>query len=85
MDVSCKICGGKGCNVCKHTGWLEILGCGMVHPNVLEACNIDNQKYTGFAFGMGIERAAMLKYGVNDLRLYFENDFRFLDQFKSAY
>jgi phenylalanyl-tRNA synthetase alpha chain len=85
MDVSCKICGGKGCNVCKHTGWLEILGCGMVHPNVLEACNIDSQKYTGFAFGMGIERAAMLKYGVNDLRLYFENDLRFLDQFKSAY
>jgi phenylalanyl-tRNA synthetase alpha chain len=85
MDVSCKICGGKGCNVCKHTGWLEILGCGMVHPNVLEACNIDSKKYTGFAFGMGIERAAMLKYGVNDLRLYFENDLRFLDQFKSAY
>jgi phenylalanyl-tRNA synthetase alpha chain len=85
MDVSCKICGGKGCNVCKHTGWLEILGCGMVHPNVLEACNIDSRKYTGFAFGMGIERAAMLKYGVNDLRLYFENDLRFLDQFKSAF
>ena len=85
MDVSCKICGGKGCNVCKYTGWLEILGCGMVHPNVLEACNIDSKKYTGFAFGMGIERAAMLKYGVNDLRLYFENDLRFLDQFKSAY
>jgi phenylalanyl-tRNA synthetase alpha chain len=85
MDVSCKICGGKGCNVCKHTGWLEILGCGMVHPNVLQACNIDSKKYTGFAFGMGIERAAMLKYGVNDLRLYFENDLRFLDQFKSAY
>jgi phenylalanyl-tRNA synthetase alpha chain len=85
MDVSCKICGGKGCNVCKHTGWLEILGCGMVHPNVLEACNIDSKKYTGFAFGMGIERAAMLKYGVNDLRLYFENDLRFLDQFKCAY
>ncbi len=85
MDVSCKICGGKGCNVCKHTGWLEILGCGMVHPNVLEACNIDSKKYTGFAFGMGIERAAMLKYGVNDLRLYFENDLRFLDQFKSAF
>jgi phenylalanyl-tRNA synthetase alpha chain len=85
MDVSCKICGGKGCNVCKHTGWLEILGCGMVHPNVLEASNIDSNKYTGFAFGMGIERAAMLKYGVNDLRLYFENDLRFLDQFKSAY
>jgi phenylalanyl-tRNA synthetase alpha chain len=84
MDVSCKICGGKGCNVCKHTGWLEILGCGMVHPNVLEACNIDSKKYTGFAFGMGIERAAMLKYGVNDLRLYFENDIRFLDQFKTT-
>jgi phenylalanyl-tRNA synthetase alpha chain len=85
MDVSCKICGGKGCNVCKHTGWLEILGCGMVHPNVLEACNIDSKKYTGFAFGMGIERAAMLKYGVNDLRLYFENDLRFLEQFKTAF
>jgi len=85
MDVSCRICGGKGCNVCKHTGWLEILGCGMVHPNVLEACNIDSKKYTGFAFGMGIERAAMLKYGVNDLRLYFENDLRFLDQFKAAF
>jgi phenylalanyl-tRNA synthetase alpha chain len=85
MDVSCKICGGKGCNVCKHTGWLEILGCGMVHPNVLESSNIYSKKYTGFAFGMGIERAAMLKYGVNDLRLYFENDLRFLDQFKTAF
>ena len=85
MDVTCFICGGSGCNICKKTGWVEILGCGMVHPNVLEACNIDSQKYTGFAFGMGIERAAMLKYGVNDLRLYFENDLRFLDQFKSAY
>jgi phenylalanyl-tRNA synthetase alpha chain len=85
MDVSCRICGGKGCNVCKHTGWLEVLGCGMVHPNVLEACNIDSKKFTGFAFGMGIERAAMLKYGVNDLRLYFENDLRFLEQFKSAF
>jgi phenylalanyl-tRNA synthetase alpha chain len=84
MDVSCKICHGKGCNVCKHTGWLEVLGCGMVHPNVLEACNIDSKKYTGFAFGMGIERIAMLKYSVNDLRLYFENDVRFLDQFKAA-
>jgi phenylalanyl-tRNA synthetase alpha chain len=84
MDVSCAICGGKGCNVCKYTGWLEVLGCGMVHPNVLESCNIDSKKYTGFAFGMGIERAAMLKYQVNDLRLYFENDLRFLDQFKSA-
>lgn len=85
MDVSCRICGGKGCNVCKYTGWLELLGCGMVHPNVLEACNIDSNKFTGFAFGMGIERAAMLKYQVNDLRLYFENDLRFLDQFKTAF
>jgi len=85
MDVSCKICGGKGCNVCKYTGWLEILGCGMVNPNVLEACIIDSRKYTGFAFGMGIERLAMLKYQVNDLRLYFENDLRFLEQFKTAF
>ena len=85
MDVSCRICGGKGCNVCKYTGWLEILGCGMVHPNVLDSCNIDSKKYTGFAFGMGIERLAMLKYQVNDLRLYFENDTRFLDQFKTAF
>ncbi len=85
MDVSCKICGGKGCNVCKYTGWLEILGCGMVNPAVLEACNIDSKKYTGFAFGMGIERLTMLKYQVNDLRLYFENDIRFLDQFKTAF
>ncbi len=84
MDVSCTICGGLGCNVCKYTGWLEVLGCGMVHPNVLEACGIDSKKYTGFAFGMGIERAAMLKYQVNDLRLYFENDLRFLDQFKTV-
>jgi phenylalanyl-tRNA synthetase alpha chain len=84
MDVSCRICGGKGCNVCKYTGWLEVLGCGMVHPKVLEACNIDSKKYTGFAFGMGIERIAMLKYQVNDLRLYFENDIRFLDQFKTS-
>jgi phenylalanyl-tRNA synthetase alpha chain len=85
MDVSCKICGGKGCNVCKYTGWLEILGCGMVHPNVLAASNIDSDKYTGFAFGMGIERLAMLKYQVNDLRLYFENDVRFLNQFKTVF
>jgi phenylalanyl-tRNA synthetase alpha chain len=85
MDVSCKICGGKGCNVCKYTGWLEVLGCGMVHPNVLESCNIDSNKYTGFAFGMGIERLAMLKYQVNDLRLYFENDIRFLEQFRTAF
>jgi len=85
MDVSCSICGGKGCNICKHTGWLEILGCGMVDPNVLDNCGIDSEKYTGFAFGMGVERIAMLKYQVKDLRLYFENDVRFLRQFKSAY
>ena len=85
MDISCNICGGKGCNICKYTGWVEILGCGMVDPNVLEACNIDSEKYTGFAFGMGIERIAMLKYRVNDLRLYFENDIRFLKQFRAAY
>ena len=81
VDVSCNLCGGKGCPVCKGTGWLEILGCGMVDPNVLEANGIDPQKYSGFAFGMGIERIAMLKYGVGDLRLYFENDVRFLRQF----
>ena len=84
MDVSCNLCGGKGCNVCKGTGWLEIMGCGMVDPNVLESCGIDSKKYSGFAFGMGIERIAMLKYGVKDLRLYFENDVRFLRQFDSA-
>jgi len=81
MDVSCSICGGKGCNVCKYTGWLEIGGCGMVHPNVLESSKIDSKNYTGFAFGMGIERITMLKYGVKDLRMYFENDVRFLHQF----
>ncbi len=85
MDISCQICGGKGCNVCKYTGWLEILGCGMVDPNVLEFNHIDSKKYTGFAFGMGVERVAMLKYQVKDLRLYFENDIRFLEQFRSAY
>ena len=84
MDVSCSICGGKGCNVCKYTGWLEILGCGMVDPNVLEACNIDSKKYTGFAFGMGIERITMLRYGIKDIRHFFENDVRFLNQFDSA-
>ncbi|MFW5758694.1 MAG: phenylalanine--tRNA ligase subunit alpha [Bacteroidota bacterium] len=83
VDVSCSLCGGKGCNVCKYTGWLEILGCGMVDPNVLESAGIDPEKYSGFAFGMGIERIAMLKYGINDLRLYFENDKRFLEQFKT--
>jgi phenylalanyl-tRNA synthetase alpha chain len=84
MDVTCFICGGVGCNICKKTGWVEILGCGMVHPNVLTNCHIDPNKYTGFAFGMGIERPAMLKYGVNDLRLFSENDVRFLKQFTSA-
>lgn len=84
MDVSCSICGGKGCNVCKYTGWLEILGCGMVDPNVLKSCNIDHKKYTGFAFGMGIERITMLRYGIKDIRHFFENDLRFLNQFKSA-
>ncbi len=84
MDVSCNLCGGKGCNVCKYTGWLEIMGCGMVDPSVLELCGIDKVKYTGYAFGMGIERIAMLKYQVRDLRLYFENDVRFLSLFSSA-
>ncbi len=85
VDVSCNICGGKGCNVCKYTGWLEILGCGMVDPNVLDNCGIDSNEYTGFAFGMGVERIAMLKYQVKDLRYFFENDKRFLDQFTGAY
>jgi len=85
VDVSCTICGGSGCNVCKYTGFLEILGCGMVDPNVLEASSIDSGIYTGFAFGMGLERIAMLKYQINDLRLYFENDIRFLNQFISSY
>jgi phenylalanyl-tRNA synthetase alpha chain len=84
MDVTCFICGGSGCNICKKTGWVEILGCGMVHPNVLSNCGIDPEKYTGFAFGMGVERPAMLKYGVNDLRLFSENDVRFLQQFTAA-
>lgn len=84
MDISCLICGGKGCNVCKHTGWVEILGCGMVHPNLLDNCGIDSNKYTGFAFGMGIERITMLKYQIKDLRLFSENDVRFLRQFTSA-
>lgn len=83
MDISCNICGGKGCNICKYTGWVEILGCGLVDPNVLSNCNIDNQAYTGFAFGMGIERITMLKYQIRDLRLFFENDIRFLEQFKT--
>ena len=85
VDVSCNLCGGKGCPVCKYTGWLEIMGAGMVDPNVLEACGIDSTRYSGFAFGMGVERIAMLKYGVKDLRLYFENDLRFLRQFTPVY
>ncbi len=82
MDVSCFKCGGKGCRVCKGSGWIEILGCGMVHPNVLKVGNIDTEKYTGFAFGIGVERVAMLKYGVDDIRLFYENDMRFINQFK---
>ena len=82
MDVSCLRCGGKGCKVCKGSGWIEILGCGMVHPNVLKVGGIDTEKYTGFAFGMGVERIAMLKYGIDDIRLLYENDMRFIEQFK---
>ncbi len=82
MDVSCFKCGGKGCRVCKGSGWIEILGCGMVHPNVLKVGGIDTEKYTGFAFGIGVERVAMLKYGVDDIRLFYENDMRFINQFK---
>lgn len=84
MDISCTVCGGKGCNICKYSGWVEILGCGMVHPNVLKNCNIDPDKYTGFALGMGIERIAILKYQVKDLRLFSQNDLRFLKQFSSG-
>lgn len=84
VDISCNICGGKGCNICKGTGWLEIMGAGMVDPNVLKACNIDPEVYTGFAFGMGIERIAMLKWQVRDLRHYFENDVRFLREFETS-
>ncbi len=85
MDISCNICGGKGCSFCKHTGWVEILGCGMVDPNVLEACGIDSKVYSGFALGMGVERITNLKYQVKDLRMFSENDVRFLDEFKSAH
>ncbi|MDD3195231.1 MAG: phenylalanine--tRNA ligase subunit alpha [Paludibacter sp.] len=85
MDISCNLCGGKGCPFCKHTGWVEILGCGMVDPNVLENCGIDSNVYSGYAFGMGVERITNLKYQVKDLRLFSENDVRFLRQFKSAY
>lgn len=84
MDISCTVCGGTGCSLCKHTGWVEILGCGMVHPKLLENFNIDPEKYTGFAFGMGVERICQLKFVVNDLRLYSQNDIRFLNQFKGA-
>jgi len=84
MDVSCNLCKGKGCNICKYTGWVEILGCGMVDPNVLENCGIDSKVYSGFAFGMGIERMTMLKYQIKDLRLFFENDLHFLKQFESV-
>ena len=85
MDISCNICGGKGCGFCKHTGWVEILGCGMVDPHDLEACGIDSSVYTGYAFGMGVERITNLKYRVNDLRLFSENDTRFLEEFQAAY
>ncbi|HUX64236.1 phenylalanine--tRNA ligase subunit alpha [Sulfuricella sp.] len=81
MDIGCVMCGGTGCRVCSHTGWLEVLGCGMVHPNVFGHVNVDSEKYLGFAFGLGVERLAMLRYGVNDLRLFFESDLRFLRQF----
>lgn len=85
MDVTCLICKGDGCSVCKHTGWVEVLGCGMVDPNVLEICGIDSEKYTGFAFGMGVERIAMMRYQIKDIRLFFENDVRFLEQFKPIF
>jgi len=85
MDISCHICGGKGCGFCKHTGWVEILGCGMVNPNVLDLCGIDGSKYMGYAFGVGVERITNLLYQVSDLRLFSENDVRFLDEFQAAY
>ncbi len=85
MDISCNLCGGKGCSFCKHTGWVEILGCGMVDPNVLEACGIDSKVYNGFALGMGVERITNLKYQVKDLRMFSENDVRFLEQFQAAH
>ncbi|MGA3159532.1 MAG: phenylalanine--tRNA ligase subunit alpha [Steroidobacteraceae bacterium] len=84
VDITCVFCSGQGCRICKQTGWLEVAGCGMVHPNVFSACDIDAERYSGFAFGMGIERLAMLRYGVNDLRLFYENDLRFLAQFAGA-
>ena len=81
FDISCVICGGEGCRVCSHTGWLEVGGCGMIHPQVFDNVGIDNEEFTGFAFGLGVERLTMLRHGVNDLRLFFENDLRFLRQF----
>ncbi|MGH8188347.1 MAG: phenylalanine--tRNA ligase subunit alpha, partial [Steroidobacteraceae bacterium] len=81
VDISCVSCGGSGCRVCKSTGWLEVSGCGVVHPNVLRAVNVDPERYTGYAFGMGIDRLTMLRYNINDLRMFFENDLRFLKQF----
>lgn len=84
VDITCVECGGKGCRLCKHTGWIEVLGCGMVHPNVLRSCEVDPEHYSGYAFGMGIDRLAMLRYGVNDLRLFFESDLRFLRQFRGG-
>ena len=82
VDIECVMCDGKGCRVCSHTGWLEVMGCGMIHPEVFKSVNIDNERYSGFAFGMGVERLAMLRYGINDLRMFFENDLKFLQQFK---
>lgn len=83
VDVTCYLCGGKGCRVCKYSGWLEIMGCGMVHPNVLRNCNIDPEIYSGYAWGMGIERTTLLRYKIDDIRLLFENDLRMLSQFES--
>jgi phenylalanyl-tRNA synthetase alpha chain len=85
VDITCVECNGSGCRLCKGTGWIEVLGCGMVHPNVLAACGVDSEKYTAYAFGMGIDRLAMLRYGVNDLRVFFENDLRFLKQFRGGW
>ena len=84
VDIECVICGGKGCRVCKQTGWLEVMGCGMIHPEVFRSVNIDSEEYSGFAFGVGVERLAMLRYGINDLRMFFENDIRFLQQFRAS-
>jgi phenylalanyl-tRNA synthetase alpha chain len=84
VDISCVICDGQGCRTCKESGWLEVMGCGMIHPEVFKAVNIDSEQYSGFAFGMGVERPALLKYGINDIRLLSENDIRFLQQFTSA-